>query len=140
MLAVDTSEGCYEIPDFAALAQADTAEIHWSVPKFDVDSDLDLIPALQALGVTDVFADGVADFSPLTDLDALVSQVKHTARVKVDEEGCEAAAFTAIMADAGAMMPEDMPVVEMNLNRPFGFLITGADGLPLFTGIVNIMA
>ena len=116
-----------------------TADIHWSVPKFDVDSDLDLIPALQALGVTDVFADGVADFSPLTDLDALVSQIKHAARVKVDEEGCEAAAFTAIMADAGAMMPEDMPVVEMNLNRPFGFLITGADGLPLFTGIVNTM-
>lgn len=139
MLAVDTSEGCYEIPDFAALAQAGTAEIHWSVPKFDVDSDLDLIPALQALGVTDVFADGVADFSPLTDLDALVSQVKHAARVKVDEEGCEAAAFTAIMAEATAMMPEDMPIIEMNLNRPFGFLITGTDGLPLFTGIVNTM-
>ena len=115
------------------------ADIHWSVPKFDVDSDLDLIPTLVALGVTDIFADGVADFSPLTDLDALVSQVKHAARVKVDEEGCEAAAFTAIMAEATAMMPEDMPIIEMNLNRPFGFLITGADGLPLFTGIVNTM-
>ena len=115
-----------------------TADIHWSVPKFDVDSDLDLIPALQALGVTDVFGDR-ADFSPLTDLDALVSAVKHAARVKVDEEGCEAAAFTAIMAEATAMMPENLPVVEMNLNRPFGFLITGADGLPLFTGIVNTM-
>ena len=115
------------------------ADIHWSVPKFDVDSDLDLIPALEALGVTDVFADGVADFSPLTDLDAVVSAVKHAARVKVDEEGCEAAAFTAIMAEATAMMPDDMPVIEMNLNRPFGFLITGADGLPLFTGVINTM-
>ena len=136
ILAIDTSEGCYEIPDFAALVQAGTAEIHWSVPKFDVDSDLDLIPTLQTLGVTDVFDDR-ADFSALTGLDALVSQVKHAARVKVDEEGCEAAAFTAIMAEATAALVEPQPVIEMNLNRPFGFLITGANGLPLFTGIVN---
>lgn len=114
-------------------------EIHWSVPKFDISSDLDLIPQLEALGVTDIFEDGIADFSPLTDLDAVVSAVQHAARVKVDEEGCEAAAFTAIMAEATAMMPAELPVIEMNLNRPFGFLITGADGLPLFTGIVNTM-
>jgi len=139
MTAVDTSEGCYELPALELAAQQGYGEIHWSVPKFDVDSDLDLIPTLQALGVTDVFTDGVADFSPLTDLDALVSAVKHAARVKVDEEGCEAAAFTAIMVETTAAMPEQLPVVEMNLNRPFGFLITGVDGLPLFTGVVNTM-
>ena len=138
MLAVDTSEGCYEIPDFTSLAQEGHGEIHWSVPRFDVDSDLDLIPALQSLGVTDIFDDR-ADFSPLTDLDALVSAVKHAARVKVDEEGCEAAAFTAIMAQATSALIEPLPVVEMNLNRPFGFLITGVDGLPLFVGAVNTM-
>ncbi len=139
MTAVDTLEGCYELPAFELAAQQGYGEIHWSVPKFDVDSDLDLIPQLQALGVTDIFTDGVADFSPLTDLDAVVSAVKHAARVKVDEEGCEAAAFTAIMAEATAAMPEELPIVEMNLNRPFGFLITGVDGLPLFTGLVNTM-
>ena len=139
MMAVDTSEGCYELPALELAAQQGYGEIRWSVPKFDVDSDLDLIPTLEALGVTDVFTDGVADFSPLTDLDALVSAVKHAARVKVDEEGCEAAAFTAIMVEATAAMPEQLPVVEMNLNRPFGFLITGVDGLPLFTGVVNTM-
>ena len=139
MMAVDTSEGCYELPALELAAQQGYGEIHWSVPKFDVDSDLDLIPTLESLGVTDIFTDGVADFSPLTDLDALVSAVKHAARVKVDEEGCEAAAFTAIMAETTAAMPEQLPVVEMNLNRPFGFLITGVDGLPLFTGVVNTM-
>ena len=115
-------------------------EIRWSVPKFDVDSDLDLIPALQALGVEDVFVDGAADFSPLTDLDAVVSAVKHAARVKVDEEGCEAAAFTAIAVECTAAMPEQLPIVEMDLDRPFSFLITGASGLPLFLGTVNTMA
>ncbi len=122
----------------AALSDAEEGygEIHWSVPKFDVDSDLNLIPTLQALGVVDIF-DKRANFSPLTDLDALVSAVEHAARVKVDEEGCEAAAFTAITAECTSAMPEKLPIVEMDLKRPFGFLITGADSLPLFIGLVN---
>ena len=65
--------------------------------------------------------------------------MQHAARVKIDEEGCEAAAFTAIDT-AEAAMPEELPVVEMNLNRPFAFAISGADGLPLFVGTVNTMA
>ena len=83
-----------------------------------------------------------ADFSPLVDFDRFdkavaVTQVQHAARVKIDEKGCEAAAFTAITAEATAAMPEELPVVEMNLNRPFAFMITGVDGLPLFLGTVN---
>ena len=120
-----------------------SAEIHWSVPKFDVDSNLELTDALKAMGVTDVFDFNKADFSPLVDKDKFdesvaVTQVQHAARVKIDEEGCEAAAFTAIGV-AEAAMPEDLPVVEMDLNRPFAFAITGADGLPLFVGAVNTM-
>ena len=121
--------------------EAQTAKLVWSVPKFDVNSDLELTDTLKMLGVTDAFDDTRADFSPLADFDepAAVTQVQHAARVKIDEEGCEAAAFTAIMADATSAMPEDLPVVEMNLNRPFAFAITGADGLPLFVGAVNTM-
>ena len=121
--------------------KAQTAKLVWSVPKFDVSSDLELTDALKMLGVTDVFDDTQADFSPLADFDepVAVTQVQHAARVKIDEEGCEAAAFTAIIADATAAMPEELPVVEMDLNRPFAFAITGADGLPLFVGAVNTM-
>ena len=121
--------------------RAQTAKLVWSVPKFDVSSDLELTKAMESIGVTDVFDPDRADFSPLADFDepAAVTQVQHAARVKIDEEGCEAAAFTAIMAEATSAMPEDLPVVEMNLNRPFAFAITGADGLPLFVGAVNTM-
>ena len=119
------------------IASEERAEIHWSVPKFDVSGDLDLIPALKALGVTDIFSDN-ADFSPLTDFAAKVGAARHAARVTVDEEGCEAAAFTAFGVDA-LSMPAPLPVVEMDLCRPFGFLVTGADGLPLFVSVVNTM-
>lgn len=113
--------------------------VNLSMPKFDVSSDLDLIDGLQKLGVTDVFDPGVSNFDPLeasTDDPLYVSTAQHAARVKVDEEGCEAAAYTVIMAElAGCAPPHDE--VDFVLDRPFLFAVTGETGLPLFTGVVN---
>ena len=121
-----------------------SGKLIWSVPKFDVSADLELTDALKALGVSDVFDFDRADFSPLVDFDRFdkavaVTQVQHAARVKIDEKGCEAAAFTAVRADAQSAAPEDLPVIEMDLDRPFAFMITGVDGLPLFVGTVNTL-
>ena len=113
--------------------------INLSMPKFDVSSDLDLIDGLQKLGVTDVFDYTVSNFDPLeasTDEPIYVSTAQHAARVKVDEEGCEAAAYTVLMAECGAAMPPD-DEVDFTLDRPFLFSITAESGLPLFTGVVN---
>jgi serine protease inhibitor len=108
-----------------------------SVPKFDVQADSDVIPTLEKLGVEKVFDHGAADFTPLTEDrdDIAVDQILHSARVKIDEEGCEAAAFTAIMA-CGASMYLDEPI-DFTLDRPFIFVINGAGGAPLFVGVVN---
>ena len=121
-----------------------SGKLIWSVPKFDVSADLELTDALKALGVSDVFDFDRADFSPLVDFDRFdkavaVTQVQHAARVKIDEKGCEAAAFTAVRGDAQSAAPEDLPVIEMDLDRPFAFMITGVDGLPLFVGTVNTL-
>lgn len=142
LLADDTVVGGLMIYDMGV--SLPSGKLVWSVPKFDVDSNLELTDALKALGVTDVFDFNKADFSPLIDEEKFdesvaVTQVQHAARVKIDEKGCEAAAFTAVTADAMSAAPEDLPVVEMDLNRPFAFLITGVDGLPLFLGSVNTL-
>ncbi|MGM9608258.1 MAG: serpin family protein [Oscillospiraceae bacterium] len=112
--------------------------VNLSVPKFDVTSQLDLIGGLKALGVTDVFDAEVSDFSPMTrDVDGLyVSQAQHDARVTIDEEGCTAAAYTVIAVDAGGFLPPEEEI-DFVLDRPFLFAITGADGVPLFVGVVN---
>ena len=113
--------------------------VHFAAPRFDVSSDLDLIDGLKALGVRDVFDTAVSDFTPLTtDLEdpIFVSQAKHAARVMIDEEGCTGAAYTVIMMAAGAAMPPEESV-EFTVDRPFLFLVTNFDGLPLFTGVVN---
>lgn len=111
--------------------------VNQSIPKFDVVSDFDLSEGLQAMGITDVFDGAVSDFSPMTTdvKDIEVSQATHAARVIIDEEGVEAAAFTVLALAGAAMPPKDE--VDFVLDRPFLFVITGADSLPLFTGVVN---
>ena len=111
--------------------------VHLSVPKFDISSDMELSAQLKALGITDIFLPGVADFSPIIPVadGGCVSMVKHAARVAIDEEGVTAAAFTAIMRAGGAMIPDDE--IHFTLDRPFLFVVESQDGLPLFAGVVN---
>ena len=115
-----------------------TAELVWSVPKFDVKSSTGLNEALQALGVTDAFDGTKADFTPLTDNGAVVDSVMQTARVKIDEDGVEAAAYTELVCADSAMM-EVPPTVEMDLDRPFLFVIFDYNDIPLFVGTVNAL-
>jgi len=111
--------------------------IHLSLPKFDVSSSLSLADSLIALGVSDAFDPKTADFTPLTSTpEVYVSSVTHDARVKIDEEGCEAAAYTVIMAATSAL-EMDPPEIDFTVDRPFFFVISGQDGLPMFEGIVN---
>lgn len=114
--------------------------VNFSVPKFDISAQLELEKGLKGLGITDVFDSAVSDFSPMTEAaeKAVLSSAVHGARVMIDEEGCTAAAYT-VMAAAGAGMPPDEEV-DFVLDRPFLFVLTGNDGLPLFVGIVNHVA
>ena len=115
------------------------AQVVWSVPKFDVKSSADLMDVLKALGVTDAFDREKADFTPLTDDGAVVGSVMQAARVRIDEEGVEAAAYTEIVV-APTAAEEPSVMVEMNLNRPFLFAIFSDANVPLFVGTVQSVA
>ena len=111
-------------------------EVHISVPKFDVSADIDLMDGLRELGITDIFDPARSDFSPLTDsVDVIwLNKATQASRVIIDEEGCKAASFTA-MLDAGAMPPTEK--VDFVLDRPFIFELVSENSLPLFVGVVN---
>ena len=114
--------------------------VHMTVPKFDVSSDMDLTSGLKALGVTDVFDPAISDFTPMTtdmDEEIYLSQAQHAARVQIDEEGCTAVAYTVFAVDTTSAEPEELEEIDFVLDRPFLFVITGVEGLPLFAGVVN---
>ena len=89
----------------------DTFEVrvNWSVPKFDLHDSLKRSDALQALWVTDACDVSKADFAPRTEQPAYVESVNQAARVKIDEEGVEAAAYTEVDTNAAAAPPQEMP-------------------------------
>ena len=112
--------------------------VHIRIPKFDVSSDIELSDTLKNLGITDIFDPASADFSPLTDEfsgEISVDYAKHAVRVAIDEEGCTAAAYTAVLLTGAAPPPEEE--VEITFDRPFLFVITGVRNTVLFMGIVN---
>ena len=139
-LLLDELEDC--VPDPGTVERESVGHkpmfVNLTVPKFDVSSDLDLREGLWAMGVRDVFDWEVSDFSPMTaDVDEVyLTQATQASRVTVDEEGCTAAAYVQFGLAAGAAAPPD-DEIDFTLDRPFLFVITGNDGLPLFVGIVN---
>lgn len=108
-----------------------------SLPKFDVTSQSDLITGMKNLGLTHIFDPNLSDFSPMTsDNDRLfVSQINHAARVVIDEEGVIAAAFTVIETADEACPPSN--IIEFAADRPFAFIVSSQDDLPLFAGVVT---
>ncbi len=112
-------------------------EVRMSVPKFKVSSKVDLMKAVEALGITDALNPALADFTPLTTdrNDLYLSKAEHAAMVEIDEHGVIGAAYTDLGMKCTALPPDD--VIDFVLDRPFMFVVTGGDGSILFAGIVR---
>ena len=72
-------------------------QVYLALPKFKFTwGTQSFKPALTALGMTDAFVSGVADFSGMeAKRELYISDVYHTAFIAIDESGTEAAAATA---------------------------------------------
>ncbi len=113
-------------------------KVNMAIPKFDTTSQLELTDGLKALGITDVFHPELSDYSPLTKkrtIPIALSEVLHGTRVTIDEEGCTAVAYTLPLVVGDSPPPEDE--VDFVADRPFLFVISYEDDLPLFAGVVN---
>jgi len=112
-------------------------QVTLSLPRFRVESSVNLAPALENLGVTTAFT-ARADFSGITDAGPLhITAAVHKAYIDVDEQGTEAAAATAAIFAASALT-KPPPRVEMVVDRPFLYaIIDAASGSLLFLGQVT---
>ncbi|NOK01290.1 MULTISPECIES: serpin family protein [Myxococcus] len=97
-------------------ARLENRRLDIRLPRFQIESELPLIPALQALGMEDAFT-ASADFSAISPTKLMIATVNHKAFVAVNEIGTEAAAATAV-----GMVPVSLPE-PFHVNRPFIFVI-----------------
>jgi serpin B len=108
-----------------------------ALPRFKIEYEQSLKPALMELGMGQAFDLNRADFSQMTGTPRLaIGDVKHKTYIEVNEEGTEAAAVTSV-----EMVMTAIPVktFELIFNRPFIFLIQDNDsGALLFLGTVCV--
>ena len=106
------------------------AKVHLQLPKFEVNFSDNLKDILTDLGMYNAFSSKYADFTGLQKEKGLfISSVIHKTYLKVNEQGTEAAAVTAISIDALADDDENEKIFDMKVNRPFLFLLKN-DKLP----------
>lgn len=92
-----------------------------AMPKFEIDTELQLSDTLRGMGMPTAFSSD-ANFAGMVEGDGggpWIDEVYHDAFVTVDEDGTEAAAATAVVMEESA--PPEWG--EVRLDRPFLFCI-----------------
>ena len=98
-------------------------KVHLQLPKFELEFKEKLNQVLSDLGMYNAFSEYEADFTGLRSKGELyISQVIHKTYLKVFEDGCEAAAVTAIDIATNSI-PVEEKIYDMKINRPFLFLL-----------------
>ncbi|VDM45334.1 unnamed protein product [Toxocara canis] len=102
---------------------------HVELPKFRVEAEFELSNALQQMGLKDAFTNA-ADFSGITASKLFISKVVHKTFIKVNENGTEAAAGTALRLFGDRLQA---PRINFIADHPFLFVIMKRDRI-LFIG------
>ena len=115
------------------------AKVQVSMPKFQVEYDVELSNTLKNMGMTDAFDGELADFSGIGQSEngnIFISRVLHKTYISVDAQGTRAGAATIVEAPAAGAMEPDF--YRVDLDRPFVYmLIDTRTGLPFFMGAMT---
>ena len=93
------------------------------LPRFETDTDMELNKIMEELGITKAFTNA-AEFDQFCETSTKIDLIKQVAKIKLDEEGTEAAAVTVIGVKATSAAPRRHERVEFHANRSFLYVIT----------------
>lgn len=112
------------------------SEVNLRIPKFRMDSRLELKPVLARMGMVDAFTFPGADFTDISKSGLLfLEDVIQSTFVEVNEEYTEAVAVTTIKGGMGGMMLEVPKRMNFHADHPFLFIIRDdSSGAILFMG------
>ena len=99
------------------------AIVDLKLPRFESMTDVGLNKIMSALGMPRAFDPNLAEFPNFCNVPTFIGMMKQVARIKLNEEGTEAAAVTAITAATTALAPEPQHV-QFFANRPFLYVIS----------------
>jgi len=116
---------------FAKLEKAKTATVRVTIPELDVESSFsngEFVAFLRSAGVSRVFDASTCDLSAMLDISKLdgnlyVSDIIQKTKLKLDKNGVEAAAVTAIMVNKETAVMNPEKVVDFTADKPFSFYI-----------------
>lgn len=114
-------------------------EVVVRLPKLSLDFETALDEKLKEIGLERAFTND-AEFNIVKNTSLKIDEIRHTAKLKVDEEGTEAAAVTEITMVGATAMPNPRPPrrVYFIAERPFLFVIRDVEsGVILFAGVMN---
>ena len=121
------------------LSEASTHEVDLKLPSFETASDTDgmengLIGLLNKMGIKLAFDPLYEEICNMCDMPVYIAMMRQKAKIKVNEEGSEAAAVTV----AGTMVTSAVasyPKATFHANHPFVYVIREASsGVILFVG------
>ena len=99
-------------------------EVDVKIPSFETEYYINLTEDLKDMGIITAFG-GKADFSAMSTAPLYISKVLHKAKIKVNEDGSEAAAVTDItMRFSSSGFDYVPPTPEFHADRPFLYVIT----------------
>ncbi|CAB3237190.1 unnamed protein product [Arctia plantaginis] len=118
---------------FADVEKMHKTTVRVTIPKFKIETTIDLKILLPELGISTIFNSRNSGITKLlnTDEGFYVSSAVQKAFIEVNEEGAEAAAATK-MAIKKRKAPRYR---EFQADRPYLYLLLSADRVPLFIGV-----
>lgn len=119
------------------LSQPQEKVVDTAIPKFEMETSLEMSGILQSMGMTDAFDPALADLSGLGTSAAgniFINRVLHKTFISVGEQGTRAGAATVVEANDQAMEITDTANIVI-LDRPFVYMIIDCEtSLPIFMG------
>jgi serpin B len=117
-------------------------EVDLKLPRYETSSDTDdiedgLIGLMQKMGINRAFDERLAEIPNMCEVPVYVELMRQKAKIKVSEEGSEAAAVTVAGVANYSMgsEPIEYPKATFHANRPFVYVIREqSSGVILFVG------